>query len=109
MVSKKREAQSSIFDFQEDVTLVSYAPKKNRSVVLVSSMHSDAEIDPLIENMKEPEIISFYNSAKSGVDVIDEKCATYSTSRRCRRWPLVRILDIACISSQVIHTKNEQP
>lgn len=76
MVSKKREAQSSIFAFQEDVRLVSYAPKKNRSVVLVSSMHSDAEIDPLTENMKKPENISFYNSTKSGVDVIDEKFAT---------------------------------
>lgn len=43
---------------------MSYALKTNRSVNLVSSrpMHSDAELDPLTENMKKPEIISFYNS-----------------------------------------------
>jgi hypothetical protein len=106
---KEREPKSSIFGFQENVTIVSYAPKANRSVVLISSMHNDDKIDPASGNELKPEIVTYYNSTKSGVDVIDEKCGTYSTSRRCRRWPLVlfyRLLDIAGINAQVIFTCN---
>lgn len=40
-------------------------------------------------NQLKPEIITYYDGFKSGVDVIYEKCDTYSTLRRCRRWPLV--------------------
>ena len=43
--SKKSEAGSSVFAFNADATLVSYAPKKNKRVVLVSSEHSQEEID----------------------------------------------------------------
>lgn len=106
---KEREPKSSIFGFNDNVTIVSYAPKVNRSVVLISSMHHDNTIDHSSGNELKPEIVTYYNSTKSGVDVIDEKCATYSTSRRCRRWPLVlfyRLLDIAGINGQVIFTSN---
>lgn len=109
MVSKEREENTSIFGFQDDMTIVSYSPAKNRSVVLISSMHDDATVDPATGDQQKPEIITFYNQTKSGVDVIDEKCGTYSTSRRCLRWPLClfyRILDIACINAQVIHLTN---
>lgn len=92
------------------MTIVSYAPAKNRCVVLVSSMHHDGAIDSDSGDLKKPQIISFYNHTKFGVDVIDEKYATYSTSRRCSRWPLVlfyRLLDIACINAQVIYLTND--
>lgn len=52
-----------------------------------------------------PEIISFYNSSKGGVDSLDEKCNKYSCARRSRRWPLVifyRILDIAAANSFIM-------
>lgn len=110
MVSKERDQNTSIFGFQEDMTIVSYAPVKNRCVVLISSMHHDAAIDHNTGDLQKPEIITFYNQTKSGVDVVDEKCGTYSTSRRCLRWPLVlfyRLLDIACINAQVIYLTNE--
>lgn len=110
MVYKKRDPYTSIFGFQEDMTIVSYAPANNRCVVLVSSMHHDASIDPDSGDLKKPDIITFYNQTKSGVDVIDEKCGTYSTSRRCLRWPLVlfyRLLDISCINAQVIYLTND--
>lgn len=52
---------------------------------------------------------TLYNKTKSGVDVLDEMCATYSTSRKTRRWPLViffRLLVIAGINSMVIYSRN---
>lgn len=109
MIQKKRNAYSSIFGFQEKMTLVSYAPKKDKSVVLISSMHHDSSIDATTGIQKKPEIVMFYNMTKSGVDIVDEKCGTYSTSRRCKRWPLAlfyRLIDISGINAQVIFLSN---
>ena len=59
---------------REKLTLVSYIPKsksKKKNVVLISSMHQDKKIDEATSGDKKPEIISFYNSTKGGVDVVD--------------------------------------
>ena len=34
-------------------------------------MHNDDKIDPATGDDKKPEIITFYNSTKGGVDVVD--------------------------------------
>lgn len=110
--NKSRQVKSSVFGYQNDVTIVSYVPKKNRSVVLISTMHDDGEIDP---ETNKPTIILDYNSNKGGVDTVDKMCATYSVNRRCRRYPLViffQILNISGINSQVLynaaHVDNPQ-
>lgn len=72
-------------------------------------MHFDAAIDKRTGDMMKPEIETFYNSTKSGVNIVDKKCETYSTSRRSFRWPLVlfyRLLDIAGINAQVVYLSN---
>lgn len=107
--TQKREIKSSLFAFRENVTAVSYVPKRGKNVILLSSMHFDDAIDPTTGDDKKPEIITMYNMTKAGVDTVDEMCATYSTSRRCRRWPLVlffRLLDIAGINAQIIFSSN---
>lgn len=100
--SKKKQVGESHFGFTRDKTIVSYVPKKNKSVVLISSMHHDKSVNGT--NGK-PEIIDFYNSSKGGVDALDQKCALYEVGRRCRRWPLVifyALLNISCVNSHVI-------
>jgi hypothetical protein len=42
--ARQRDENSSIFDFTKDFTLVSYVPKKNKSLVLLSSFHHDSAI-----------------------------------------------------------------
>ncbi|CAK1598868.1 unnamed protein product [Parnassius mnemosyne] len=79
-----RPVESSLFGFVSDKTLVSHVPKKNKSVVLLSSMHHDMSVN---EQSKKPEIIELYNSTKGGVDALDLKCSNYSCARRTRRWP----------------------
>lgn len=44
-------------------------------------------------DIQKPEIISYYNSTKGGVDALDEKCSIYSTGRRTRRWPMAIFTD----------------
>ena len=83
--NKQKPISSSMFGFQKHATLVSFTPKKNKSVVLLSTMHRDAAVDA---ETKIPQIIPFYNSTKGGVDIVDHLCGSYSVSRRTRRWPL---------------------
>jgi len=46
-------------------TLVSYAPKKNTRVILISSEHLQGDIDA---ETSKPDIIMAYNKNKGGVD-----------------------------------------
>ena len=72
-----------MFGFGDNVTLVSYVPqtKQKKNVVLFSSMHHDDKIDPESGDMKKPEIITFYNSTKGRVDMVDQMAGEYDTSR----------------------------
>lgn len=105
---KDRLVSSSLFGFQSDKTLVSFVPKKNKAVILLSSTHHN---DAINSSTKKPEVIHFYNNTKAGVDALDEKCANYSTSRRTRRWPMVifySMLNIASVNSHILY-KTAKP
>ena len=92
-VSKKK---TSVFGFNDQLTMVSYVSKKNKDVILLSTMHhgiSIVEEDP----KKRPEIIKFYNETKVGVDLADQMVQTYTNKRQNCRWPLIlfyNMLDI---------------
>ena len=59
--SKSRNVDSSIFAFNNALTLVSYVPKENKAVILVSTSHHTSEINSIT---KKPEIIMDYNKFK---------------------------------------------
>ncbi|XP_066260450.1 piggyBac transposable element-derived protein 4-like [Euwallacea similis] len=97
---------SSMFAFHNHATLVSFIPKKNKNVLLVSSTHHDDKID---ENTGKPEIILDYNATKGEVDCVDKLCAAYDVSRNTRRWPMVlfySLLNVAGINSYVVYSIN---
>lgn len=102
--AKQREEGDILYGFTNDMTLVSFVPKKCKAVLLVSSMHHTPATDP---ETQKPEIITFYNSTKGGVDALDEKCTVYSTSRRTRRWPLAifyTLMNISMVNSYIIYS-----
>ena len=99
---KDRPVDSSLFGFTKKLSLVSFVPKKNKAVVLLSSMHHAKEVN---DSTKKPTIIEFYNATKSGVDSLHQKTGNYTTGRKTRRWPMVllyRLLDIAGVNSMVL-------
>ena len=61
---------------------MSHVTNPSKAVILISSMHHLKEFD---EDVQKPEIISYYNRTKGGVDALDEKCSVYCTGRRTRR------------------------
>jgi hypothetical protein len=107
--NKKKEVNLSMFGFQKQVTLVPFTPKKNKSLVLLSTMHNDASVDT---ETKKPEITHFHNSTKGVVDTVDQICGNYSGSRRTRRWPLCiffQLLNIAGVNGRILYnmTRSE--
>jgi hypothetical protein len=107
--ARGREALSSMFAFTDDITLVSYVPKPGKVVNAISTMHNDAAIDAETGDQRKPELITFYNESKGGVDTMDQLCATYTVARRTRRWPVCvfyNLLNIAGVNAMVVHKLN---
>ncbi|XP_050306964.1 uncharacterized protein LOC126743786 [Anthonomus grandis grandis] len=101
--NRKCAIHSSTFGFTSSTTIVSYVPKKSKSVILFSSMRHDNSVN---ETTKKPEIIPFSNETKFGVEALDAKCALYLVSRRTNRWPMAiffAILNIAGVNSRVLY------
>lgn len=75
----------------------------------VSSQHYDDKIDEETAIKKKPEIITFYNDNKFGVDVVDQMCAICNVARSTRRWPWVHmfnLINISVINARVIYELN---
>ena len=101
---KGREVLSSKFAFTPTATLVSYMPKKNKKVVLLSTRHAEADVS--VREDKKPVIVLDYNRNKVGVDNLDKVIGTYSCRRMTTRWPPVifhNILDVSSYSAFVIY------
>ncbi|KAF4530424.1 hypothetical protein B566_EDAN018556 [Ephemera danica] len=103
--NREREAESSLFGFQNDVTMVSYVPAVGKCVILLSSHHHDDNIVEVKKNKYKPEIIDFYNKTKGGVDSMDQKVNTYTTRRKSRRWTMAyfyNLVDIMGLAAYII-------
>ncbi|XP_045064895.1 piggyBac transposable element-derived protein 4-like [Coregonus clupeaformis] len=103
LASKDRLLFSSKFAFTPTTTLVSYLPKKNKNVLLLSTLHTEAHVSRRQD--KKPAIVLDYNSNKGGVDNLDKVIGTYSCRRMTARWPLVifhNILDVSSYNAFVI-------
>ncbi|XP_067126936.1 piggyBac transposable element-derived protein 4-like [Centruroides vittatus] len=111
ITSRNRTVFSSMFGFQKKCTLVSYSPKRNKVTLLLSTLHHNNSIDSSTEEKNKPEIVTFYNLTKGGVDVVDKLASRYNCARYCRRWPLVifySLLNISAVNSHVIYYLNNK-
>ena len=100
---KNRVVGSTLFGFQKEKMMLSYVPRKNKSVILLSTLHDDDEMD---HDTRKPQVILDYNETKGGVDKVDKMCAAYSVSRITKRWPCVvfyTLMNIAGINAQILY------
>ena len=110
LATRGREAFSSKFAFTPTTALVSYLPKRNKNVVLLSPLHKTAEISDRKD--RKPAIILDYNHNKRGMDNLDKLIGTYSCRRMTARWPLVifhNIIDVSSYNAFVIWNKINPP
>lgn len=87
--------------FNDLVTILNYGDKKDKSVVLLSTLHNGKS-----QSEGKPEIITYYNQTKIGVDLADQVIRNYSCKRGTRRWPLClfyNCLDIAAYNAYIIY------
>jgi hypothetical protein len=97
-----------MYGFYDNVTLLSYVPKQSKFVLSMNTMHKlevnpediwetsngNGGVDTQATNTvteipdEKSEIIQYYNRTKGGVDTLDQLCATYTSERSKRRWPL---------------------
>ncbi|KRX72057.1 PiggyBac transposable element-derived protein 4, partial [Trichinella sp. T6] len=102
-----RKLNSSTFAFSEDCTIESYRPKKNKNVIVLSTMHNDNQVCD--GKGSKPDIILHYNIAKGGVDNLDKMTSTYSCQRMTARWSLVifcNIIDVSAYNAYVLWTEK---
>jgi hypothetical protein len=102
MPEKSRDVDSSLFGFDKYLTIVSYVPKKNKAVLLISTKHHDAYLD---SKSKKPEIIISYNKSKGGVDTLDHLIELSTCRRKTNRWTfnvLMNMLDIAASNAIIL-------
>ena len=97
-----REVGSSLFGFNDYLTLVSFVPKRNKAVLLLSSKHHVILVD---KKTGKPNIILDYNKTKGAVDTVDQMCHKYTVKRGTKRWPLCvsyGMVDIAAINALIL-------
>ncbi|KAF0021771.1 hypothetical protein F2P81_025976 [Scophthalmus maximus] len=85
--ARGRQVFSSRFAFSELATLVSYVPKRGKTVLLLSTGHPRPKIDSQRKDRK-PHLILDYNRTKGGVDNLDKVLAAHSCRRMTERWPV---------------------
>ena len=103
---ENRKVGSSLFGFSDRQTLVSYMPKNNKSVILLSTMHNHNKVD---EATGKPNIMLEYNATKAAVDCVDQHYHNYSVQKRTKRWPLAyfyKCLNTEGINAPVIFCSN---
>ncbi|GBP86818.1 PiggyBac transposable element-derived protein 4 [Eumeta japonica] len=104
---KTRDIESNVFGFYKNMTLVSYVPKKNCAVILLSMMHHGKED---VNKNNKSEINLYYNSTKGDVDTLDQMVHEYTVRRKTNRWPIAffqNIIDVGIAS--LIIWKNIHP
>ena len=72
--------------------MVSYVPRKNKAVVLLSSQHCEESASTL--DHAKPNIILDYNNTKGTVDSADKMLKEFSCHRISKRWPFVLLTHI---------------
>ena len=101
----------SKFLFRNETTLLSYQRKRQKNVLLLSTMHSKAEI--VAEKNNKPKMVLAYNKTKGGVDAMDQMAHAFTTKRKTKRWPMViffnmRRVHVEVPLSPMSHEDNRQ-
>ena len=82
--AKEREVETTeaLYDHSNNILLLSYVPKRNKNVLMMSSSHCFVSIT---DCHKKPAVIKDYNKHKGVVDTLDENCEEFNCLRKTNR------------------------
>ena len=103
----KRDEQFTFYVHgkDDDLMLVSYVDKKKsgkKNVVVLTSMHDNVRV--MKDERRMPQVHTFYDHTKGGVDVVDLISSNCSTRIKSKRWPF--IIDMARTNANTILKEN---
>lgn len=105
MKKKPTNYSEFLFDNENKISMVSYVPKKNKFVLLISSAHMNRNVST--DDAKKPVMILDYNKTKCGVDLADQMIGAYTCKRKTNRWPVALfsyMLDTSALNAFIIYT-----
>ena len=85
-------------------TLTVYAPKRKKTVYILSSMHDVVQTENTTK--RKPNTVTLYNTTKCGVDVMDQMVREYTVRTGTRRWPVAvfyNMIDMAALNAHVLY------
>lgn len=110
-----REEKSTLYVHEKDgeKTLVSYVDKKKsgkKNIIVLSTMHASVRVTK--DERRKPNIHTFYDYTKGGVDVVDLVSSHNTTKMKVKRWPLnalAFILDTVRTNAKTILGESANP
>uniref|UniRef100_A0A8C6S5F3 PiggyBac transposable element-derived protein domain-containing protein n=1 Tax=Neogobius melanostomus TaxID=47308 RepID=A0A8C6S5F3_9GOBI len=99
----RKEFNTQVFS-TTGATLTVYAPKRKKTVYILSSMHSVVETEHTVK--RKPNTVTQYNTTKCGVDVMDQMVREYSVRTGTRRWPVAvfyNMIDMAALNAYLLY------
>lgn len=105
---ERTQEKSSLFAFDDSKVLVSYAAKKDRNVILLTSIGTSYN-NGIDQKTTKPNIILHYNSTKGATDTFDQLCGIYTVARKTLRWTMrifYCILDRSGVNAMILYTLN---
>ncbi|XP_076879346.1 uncharacterized protein LOC143527877 isoform X1 [Brachyhypopomus gauderio] len=103
--TKGHDKCSTVVYRSHDALLMVYAPKANKAVCVLSTMHMHVRIAD--NRKKKPNTMTDYKRMKCAVDIMDQKVHAYTVRAGTRRWPVAvfyNLLDLAAMNAHVLYT-----
>ncbi|KAK9882378.1 hypothetical protein WA026_020900 [Henosepilachna vigintioctopunctata] len=85
-MNQKRPIRQWFADLSDDEQDIAGSASEDEIVdktAVVSTHDSESEIEE--SNAQKPEIVTYYNSTKGGVDCNDQLCSNYNVARRTKK------------------------
>lgn len=76
-IGKQVLYSTTLFNKDHDITITSYHRKRNKNILILSSLHSNVTMDN--NDKKAPETVQFYYQTKYGVDTADQMVLLHTT------------------------------
>lgn len=101
--NRNRALYETLFCHSQGAMLLSYVPKRNKAVVILTTMDDTHETDD--DEKQLPIVIKEYNALKCGVDTTNKLLITYHVRRKSNRWTVILFfhsIDISGLNGMIV-------